>query len=226
MFLPALDFPPCHCSYTLGCLESSHRDRFLYKRRAKWMLTGSAPTEVNEWEGREKLGQKEKLGSDTAAQEVSANTYRVLHWDVPIEFSWIGVRSLVLSTGINTGLEVCFQREHDCQFPERGLSGEIVKLYRDPFQLWLIHQGKGKGKGMNKNIKKSAPFIFLGISCFRVFCDNIFPQNAQPCWSVAQALCHISVKTISESLRRGNQPCQISIKCTRAHSRRVKLPRL
>lgn len=43
------------------------------------MLTGSAPTEVNEWEGREKLGQKEKLGSDTAAQEVSANTYRVLH---------------------------------------------------------------------------------------------------------------------------------------------------
>lgn len=56
MFLPALDFPPCHCSYPLGYLESSHRDRFLYKRRAKWMLMGSAPTEVNEWEGQGKAG--------------------------------------------------------------------------------------------------------------------------------------------------------------------------
>ena len=197
---------------------------------------GSAPIEVNEWGGKGKAGTEGEVRLWYSCQRSLSQhlwssalrwSYRVfLNWDeepgsniLESTLDWMCTSGGGMTIG---KLALCRQ----CQFPETGLSREIVKLYVVPYQLWLIHQRKEEGKDMGKNTKKSTPFIFFGISGFRVSRDNIFPQNAQQCWSVAQAFCRVSVKTISESLHGRDQPCQISVKCTSTHSRRVKLPTL
>lgn len=200
------------------------------------MFMGSAPIEVNEWGGKGKARAEGEVRlwyscqrslSQPRWSSALRRSYRVfLNW---------GWGAWVLHTGINTRLDVYCPRGHDCrqvsfhrqcQFPEIGLSGRDCEAVRSTLPALADSPSVGGGQRYGQEHKKLTPFIFLGISCSRVSRDNLFPQNAQQCWSVAQALCRVSIKTISESLHGGNQPCQVSIKCTSAHSRRVKLPRL
>lgn len=122
--------------------------------------------------------------------------------------------------------KTALSRQH--QFPEKKLSVRDCEPIASTLQ-GLVNSPigeAGKDVGKNTHTKKQCPSVFLESSVPEYSVITSPPRMPSNVGSGVQALCRDSIKTINGSLHEGTQPYQISIMCTSAYSKRVKLPRL